>query len=242
MRARHRHFKPRSVGASLGLDARFISGLSNGSAVSTWSDLSANANDASQATGANQPVYTTNVSGGAPGVKFDGSNDNMRCASYIGLTQLTYIVAVNMVSANTTSRHIFHQGNYETYTPNYNSWALSKGGASNTFEVGNYNNPNSGGVRGTTTIPLGSQQVTGIINDSGVTRIIYNGIQEGTNTSVTISMNTGTRPTLGKAGEGNVAYFDGYILSILLTSTVLNSALRRKIEHANAYSFKFASS
>jgi hypothetical protein len=75
MRARHRHFNARDAGAALCLDARFISGLSDGNAVSTWSDRSRNAADAVQSTAANQPEYKTAIQGGQPVVRFSGSAD-----------------------------------------------------------------------------------------------------------------------------------------------------------------------
>jgi len=74
MRARHRHFNARDCDAALCLDARFIAGLSDGNAVSTWSDRSRNAADATQ-TGANRPEYKKSIQGGQPVVRFDGTDD-----------------------------------------------------------------------------------------------------------------------------------------------------------------------
>jgi hypothetical protein len=74
MRARQRHFNARDCDAALCLDARFITGLSDGSAVSTWSDRSRNAADATQ-TGANRPEYKEAIQGGQPVVRFDGTDD-----------------------------------------------------------------------------------------------------------------------------------------------------------------------
>jgi hypothetical protein len=74
MRARQRHFNARDCDAALCLDARFITGLSDGNAVSTWSDRSRNAADATQ-TGANRPEYKEAIQGGQPVVRFDGTND-----------------------------------------------------------------------------------------------------------------------------------------------------------------------
>jgi len=73
MRARHRHFNARDAGAALCLDARFISGLSDGNAVSTWSDRSRNAANAVQNTAVNQPEYKIAIQGGQPVVRFSGS-------------------------------------------------------------------------------------------------------------------------------------------------------------------------
>lgn len=57
------------------LKAGRITGLNDGDAVATWSDLSGNGNDATQATGAKQPLYQTNIVNGEPIVRGDGVND-----------------------------------------------------------------------------------------------------------------------------------------------------------------------
>lgn len=76
MRRRHRHFNPAHAGADLVLDARYID-QSDNTAVSSWVDRSGNAYNASQATAANQPTFRTAQQGGNGGVDFDGSNDFM---------------------------------------------------------------------------------------------------------------------------------------------------------------------
>jgi len=60
--------------AAIALDARFGFSQANGSAVSTWEDRTNNNKDASQATAANQPSYTSNGLNGSPVVTFDGAN------------------------------------------------------------------------------------------------------------------------------------------------------------------------
>jgi hypothetical protein len=52
-------------------------GLSDGTSVSTWADSSGNGNDATQATGANQPVFKTAIVNGHDVVRFDATNDGM---------------------------------------------------------------------------------------------------------------------------------------------------------------------
>lgn len=52
-------------------------GLSDGTAVSSWTDSSGTGNTATQATGANQPLYKTSIINGQPVVRFDGNNDFM---------------------------------------------------------------------------------------------------------------------------------------------------------------------
>lgn len=57
-----------------GLDAWFkidtLSGLSNGNAVTSWTDQSGNGRDITQGTGAAQPVYNTGIFNGGPAVRY----------------------------------------------------------------------------------------------------------------------------------------------------------------------------
>lgn len=74
MRARQRHFRPLAAGATLALDARFISGLSNDDPISTWSGRDTSGATASSTA---RPTYKTNILGGNPVARFDGTNDVM---------------------------------------------------------------------------------------------------------------------------------------------------------------------
>lgn len=58
--------------------------LTSGSNVTDWIDLSAAGNNATQATGANQPTYVNSGINDSPSVSFDGSNDNLGLASGFG--------------------------------------------------------------------------------------------------------------------------------------------------------------
>ena len=243
MHRRSRHFKPKSIGASLGFDARFISGTTSGSAISTWSDLSGNANDATQATSANQPTYETNVSGGCPGVKFDGSNDSLACGSFVSVTQLSLFTAIKIATATSTPRTIFYQGNYNVYTTNFNWIGLTAGtGSAVKYNFGNYNNPTDGSVISTSTFSAASQIVGGCVNDSGTNRLFINGTQDATSTSQTINLNTSSRPTLGKTGPANFDYNNGHVLALILSPSVVAAPLRRRIDHSLGFSFKIACS
>ncbi len=59
------------TGAKLWLKADAITGLADGAKVANWADSSGNANDASQATAANQPTYVANGQNSLPTVRFD---------------------------------------------------------------------------------------------------------------------------------------------------------------------------
>jgi hypothetical protein len=75
MRARQRHFNARDCDAALCLDARFITGLSDADPVSTWSDRSRNAANATQSASTRRPIFKEAIQGGQPVVRFDGTDD-----------------------------------------------------------------------------------------------------------------------------------------------------------------------
>jgi hypothetical protein len=71
-------FSPASIpGLKLWLDASQIVGLNDGDAVTTWSDLSGNGNDGTQATSSKKPTYQTSEINGRAVVLFDGVDDMM---------------------------------------------------------------------------------------------------------------------------------------------------------------------
>lgn len=68
---------PYTTGLQLLLDARTITGLSDGDKVASWADQSGYGNDASQATEAHKPTYKTNIYGSNPAVRQVDQTDSM---------------------------------------------------------------------------------------------------------------------------------------------------------------------
>lgn len=58
--------------------------LTDGTAVSSWTDSSINGNHAVQATGTKQPLFKISVWNNMPAIRFDGSNDNMYAPVTVG--------------------------------------------------------------------------------------------------------------------------------------------------------------
>jgi hypothetical protein len=83
MGRRVRHFNPGHAGATLALDSRFITGLSNTDPVTTWEDRSSSNNDATQGTANDRPLFQTAYQGGCPALQFDGATDHLDFASSI---------------------------------------------------------------------------------------------------------------------------------------------------------------
>ena len=103
-------FNPRKIaGLKLWLDANKITGLSDGDPVTTWSDLSGNGKDATQAAGGAKPTYKTGIQNGRSVVRFDGSSDFMETAAFSpDLSQPnTIIIVMNVKDAEGDSFYIF---------------------------------------------------------------------------------------------------------------------------------------
>lgn len=93
MHRRARHLNAKAAGAGLVLDARRISGLNDGDAVSTWNDVSGNGRDASNTLTA-RPLYKTFIKGGQPVVRFDGSNDTLIFTPELLFNQTAHSICV----------------------------------------------------------------------------------------------------------------------------------------------------
>lgn len=103
MRKRQRHFKPKAIAATAAFDARYITGLSDGNAVTTWSDISGNSHSATQGTVALQPVYKAAVLGGGPAVRFDGAGDNLS-HTIANTSTCSLVLVINRLSTQTNYR------------------------------------------------------------------------------------------------------------------------------------------
>ncbi len=108
----------------------------NGQTVRCWKDLSGKGGDASQATGASQPLLETNWRNGQPAVVFDGVNDRLVTANSpvtaAGNDTYTIITAGEHVTA---AGYLWSQGGAGA-TPAYPA-ALYWPGASSNFIQGN---------------------------------------------------------------------------------------------------------
>lgn len=102
---------PVTSGLQLLLDARTITGLSDGAALSvTWSDQSGQNNHASQGTAANRPIYKTNIFGSNPAVRHVDSTDFVSgsFASWGTMSGMTTLVCgSNFPASQTGSGRMF---------------------------------------------------------------------------------------------------------------------------------------
>lgn len=239
MHRRARHLSGRAAGAQLYFDSRRIQGLSDGTGVQTWDDLSTNANNATQATSGNRPLYKVNIQGGNPMLLFDNSNDYLRCgsSSTIGSGSTQFFV----YKFDSTSQYdtVFYYGNYNVYSPNYNWVGLFRDYGIQYF--GNYDAPTDRSV--STTANTDFRILSGLLNDSGTNRVFLEGSEKATTTYVAVSgINSSARPNIGIVENLSNDPMGGYIGLVAYWSTAMGSSLRRRFEQAIGFSFKIACS
>lgn len=243
MRARQRHLNPSGAGATLVLDARFISGLNDGDAVSTWTDRSGAGNNATQGTALNRPLYRTGANGinRNPAVFFDGSNDFL--SSAVAPAAATKVSVIAVAQSNLVD------GNWRTIISNTASGSIRR---LTLIQNGGFGQPNNyltyftnsngqvwSGTSGalTQSSPFVSSNVEQ--NDNSL-RSWFNGVL-GANSGAVASQAPSATTDIGRYTSSNVFPWSGPIGYVVIVPQ-LTSPLRRRLEQSAAFSFKIACS
>lgn len=239
MRARHRHFNAKDAGAACVYDARYISGLANNDAVSTWSSRTGT-NDATQGTAANRPTYKTNQFNGNPVVEFDGTNDRLEF-NKLNASSAWSLCVVKRTSTN-TYQQLFNventAGNNSTFgaavhnDPSYGPVIFGSGGSGSTAWAKGSSLRNDA-WRSLYLVWLGG-------GTSGTS--FYNGWDDGVSFSLTNSGNVGaTAKTTSFIGFDSGSW-GGQMAQVVIALISSTDSLRKRVSHSAAYSFKLASS
>lgn len=246
MHRRARHLNARHAGAGLVLDARRLTGLNDGDAVSTWADKSGNSWDAT-GTSTARPLYKTAIQGGQPVLRFDGANDYLaltsgaldlvRNRSYFRL--LTVYSDRNAV--NTGDRSVFFATTsstvssrarlIQTYSSQYSVYAGGRAvdGESYAQSVSGYGSLSSFNV-----ISGNFSYILGLLSVS------KNGIQAATTAlpSSSNSSNTASNNINIASSYGTANFMPCDIGLMLGVVSYLSAPLIRRLEHSAAFSFK----
>jgi hypothetical protein len=238
MRARQRHLNPKAAGSSVVFDSRYITGLSDGSNVSSWADRSGNANDAT--TASNYPTYETDGQGGNPVVRFvRASSQRLVCGSSTFSGSGAKFVMVAYKS---------------TLTGTYSSAAAGQSGTAN---VGGWF-----ALQARTEVVTGDPYLAGVAADTQNNKSspdnawkvgtgAYNGTTLYTRKnaaeidSVARTMNTNNSVfRIGHDdGAGTLQEFWGGDIAYIAAGAITYSVpLLRRLEHAMGFSFKIACS
>ena len=228
MRARHRHFNPSAAGATAVFDSRYISGLSDGATLETWTSRSGS-NDISQATAANRPTYETNEINGNPSVFWDGGNDDeMKFASALSFSNNSFVIVYQNADATNGSVVWCRDDSpndwvyFATNSTIFDN--TTSGQVTRTHNLGNVFLIASGTRTGGSSMSIWVNSTAGNTDTSGVPATwTSTGIGQYSDNPVNYAVNT--HGHLGLALLANVAWSD---------------PLRRRIEHAAAFSFKIS--
>jgi hypothetical protein len=253
MHRRVRHLNKSLRDAACVFDSRFLTGFSDGNAVGTWIDLSANSRNATQATPGNQPIYKTGIQGGNPVVRFDGSNDLLETSAFASTANIT---AIQVIKANSwTSPSEYKQSGGHGYgapditttgidfftlaQSSFNYWQTSDliafgNGYSNT-------NPKAAGPSAS-----GSDfRIISTILSTSLARIYANGLRLSTRAETADSAGLFTRAfSIGGPITGSIPgeRWLGDIAVVIYFPTNIGEAMRARIERSNAFAFKIACS
>jgi hypothetical protein len=224
MRRRHRHFNPADAGATMAFDARYKITVADGTALSTWSDRSRTAISATQDNGLNQPTYETNEMNGQPVVSFDGSNDTM-VHGQDNAASCVWVVVAKVRSTQSGFRGFAAAGASSTAGTMLLS-RVSTAGTWGTF---------SGVERGANTTPANGTPYVFTMEDNAASggAFFLNGSADGT-----YAGNSTGQTTKHIGGFGTQSTASDIAVVTLMPAT--SAALRKRLEHASAYSFKLS--
>lgn len=194
-------------------DASQIVGLSDGSSVSQWNDLSGNGHHLVQATGFKQPLYKTGITRGLPAVLFDGSDDFL--AASFTLAQPCSVAASFVYVTEDATQRVVTDGHVN------NSMLLDNANATNKFRV--YD-----GVALTQTGISKTTWGTGIGVFNGSSSI--NRFRSIETTGDAGSTSTPGGLTLGARGDGGLSWANIYIGEVVIANTALDSPTRAAID------------
>jgi len=221
MRARHRHFNPKDAGAVAAYDTRFITGLNDGDNVATWSSRTGT-NDATQATVGNQPNYETNEINGNPVVNFTPANADQFVIS-ISVPASWTEVAVLRRATNAINSILF--GN--SSVGRYSFWWFTD----NVI----YSNPSNTVTFSPAQTTTGPHIVSTTKNSTSQMRAYLNSVAFSAAQSSPASSGS-----FNRIGAVTTNYNNGAIGNLCLLDSFVSNSLRRRLEHASAFSFKIS--
>lgn len=234
MHRRARHLNARDAGATMVLDARFISG-SDGDAIGTWASRTSSTYNMTQATAAYRPLLKLGANGinGQAAVLFDGTNDRLSGANEDINTCSCFAVAYNNNSG--TIRNIFGRSKTTDYTRNF---ILTTNTTTNSL----FTNRSDG-----TNFPVAQS------SDFTTGSHIANGYYDGTNlgiridgksytTTAGVGSTGGTNWDVGWMNDGPTGpnyHWNNKISSVILfKNSVASSSIAKRVEHSLGFSFK----
>jgi WD40 repeat protein len=234
LQAKYSIIDPRQFnGLQVWLDASTVN-QADGTAITSWADLSGNGYNYTQATTTNQPTYKTNIQNGLGVVRFDGVDDYLSTtASAItqnvaGLT-LIAVIKYNSSATQKTAVH-FMRG---TGTSGARATLVSTG--SNIYSTGGRRLDSEGTQSVNSTSSSGAFAIqTGVFDFAGTTLNQYiNGAVQGTSSSFQTAGNTSNTASLasyiGASSVTPTEFLTGDVCEVIVYNRALTSTELNKI-------------
>lgn len=245
MHRRARHLNPGHAGALFALDARYGFALSDNSDVTTWTDRSSNAANGTQATTAYKPKYRTAIVGGQPAIQFTPAASAQKFVegtSTITSTSATTVSVVNMGSTCPTYGRAVSLS-YGTFS---DSGGVSACAPCLKNDVNVQIMAFCGGGKGSIAVTADTWYHWTSTFDG--TNAINRLNESTTATSATASNFTITKYRIGFAfdsgsppGNGSTTgAWGGYVSQVSVFSSAIGASLRKRLQFANALSFKIS--
>lgn len=205
-------------------DASALTGLAEDDSVGTWPDRSANGNDATQATAANQPLYKASLIGGRPGLSFDGTDFLATGDVSLGTFSMFIVFSATANGMPITHGDATGTGNgHWIYTDEGCAIDLRRGGAFSGKNV----SPDWG-------IDGASRVVTHTFDGTHAGNLLYIDGTAQTLVDCLSSVDPGTTPTAQALGIGarptGANPVTGSIAEVIVYDRVLTAAERQTVE------------
>lgn len=227
MRARHRHFNPKAAGATAAFDARYGIAVANGAGVDTWTNR-VGTNDATQTSSANRPTFRANGgNNNAPALEFDGNDRLVHSISITVAPNLIMAVATRTAGVDFSAIAAFMPPNTANFNILYARWGTNWG-----FTPGDSGQSILNNWRICSAKPLS----TATSNSS--TTMWTDGANETTKTGSRYGGDSSDRREIGSSLT--TSYLVGSISQVIAIPKDVTNPLRKRLEHAAAYSFKIA--
>jgi hypothetical protein len=237
MHRRARHLNAKDAGARIALDARFLSGFSNGATVGTWTNRIGSSNFTSS--GTQQPTFTASSIFGNPALTFDGVDDKMSSST---ITWSADFVLVYVGRLNRTTPYTHVTIDTVAAKDDYISSGSARVGfysyMTNTYVTTTNTYASTEYFSGTTGFPvtiINGVTLASATGDVAVgTPYVMSANGTGSNTNANTSFSLAYQLNLNQYGKIDLAYM-AYI-------PVSSVPLRRRFEQAAALSYKIACS
>jgi len=229
----HAHFNPATAGATVALDARFLTGFADGDAVGTWTGRAGTSVSPTEST--NKPTYKASVVNGRPAVRFASASSTKLEASVTITGNATFFMAGVCVSGQGYARYVSTGRGGNDYDDSsviipflaldyVNKLMYSYCSGSFSLASASFSTPLVASC-----VANGS---TGLLRVNG-----------GTSATISVQslninrLSIGSEPS-GSGGGSSLA--DGDMCAVVVVPSAVSDALRRRIEQSLAFSFRVA--